>query len=73
MTDALNHRVGPHTGCPFKCLTHWSMEKDPSPGGGGGIIYVPNALNNRESPQAGEPSKRLNGWSYRERLAKEAF
>ena len=22
VTDALNSRVGPHSGCPFKCLTH---------------------------------------------------
>ena len=30
--DALNYRVGPHPGCPFKCLMRPSMEKDPSQG-----------------------------------------
>ena len=24
--DALNYRVGPHPGCPFKCLMHQTME-----------------------------------------------
>ena len=60
---ALSYRVGPYPGCLFKCLTHWSMEKDPSPGGWGETIYVPDALNNREIPQAREPSKCLNGRS----------
>ena len=69
--DALNRRVGPHPGCPFKCLTHWSTEKDPSQGGG--ALYLPDVTNNREGPQAREPSKYLNGWSYEERLAKKPF
>ena len=70
MPEALNYRVGPHTGCPFKCLMCLSAEYDPSQGG---PSNVPNMPNNREGPQAREPSKCLNGQSYRERLAKEAF
>ena len=31
--DALNYRVEPHPGCPFKCLMCWSTENDPSQGG----------------------------------------
>jgi len=26
MPDTLSYRVGPHPGCPFKCLTCWSTE-----------------------------------------------
>ena len=33
MPDALNYRVGPHPGCPFKCLMRRSTEYDPSQGG----------------------------------------
>ena len=32
MPDALNYRVGPHPGCPFKWLMLWSTGKDPSQG-----------------------------------------
>ena len=32
MPDALNYRVGLHSGCPFKCLMHWSTEWDPRQG-----------------------------------------
>ena len=32
MPDALNYRVGPHPGCPFKCLMHQSIKLDPSQG-----------------------------------------
>ena len=28
--EALNYRVGPHAGCPFKCLMRPSTEKDPT-------------------------------------------
>ena len=67
MPETLNYRVGPHPGCPFKCLTCQSSEQDPSRGRGG-ALYVPDILNNREGPQAREPSKCLNRQSYRERL-----
>ena len=70
MPDALNYRVGPHPGRPFKCLMHQSTEQEPSQGV---PLYVPDALNNGEGPQAREPSKCLNGQNYGERLAKEAF
>ena len=50
--DALNYRVGPHPGRPFKCLTSQSTEKDPSQGG---ALYVPEAPTNREGPQPGGP------------------
>ena len=69
MAGALNYRVGPHPGRPFKCLMHQSTEQEPSQGV---PLYVPKAWNNREGAQAMEPSKCLNGWSNRERLAKEA-
>ena len=69
MPDALNYRVGPHPGCPFKCLICESTEQDSRRG----PFYVPDAPNNREGPQARDPSKCLNEWSYRARLAKEAF
>ena len=61
MPDALDYRVGPHTGC--------STTEAQS----GGPLYVPEAPRNREGLQAREPSKCLNGQSYRERPAKEAF
>ena len=32
MPDSLNYRVGPHPGCPCKCLMRWTIEKDPSQG-----------------------------------------
>ena len=70
MPDALNYRVGPHPGCPFKCLMHLSTRVGPQ---AGGHLYLPDAPNNREGPQAREPSKCLNGQSYGQRLAKEAF
>ena len=70
MPDALNYRVGPHPGCPFRCLMHQSTEQEPSQGV---PLYVPDARNNREGAQAMEPSKCLNRRNYRERLAKEAF
>ena len=28
LSDTPNYRVGPHTGCPFKCLMHGTTEKD---------------------------------------------
>ena len=70
MPDVPLYRVGPHPGCPFKCLMCQSTELDPSLGG---TLSVSVMLNNREGPQAREPSTCLNGQSYRERLAKEAF
>ena len=32
MPEALNYRVGPHTGCSFKWLRHQTTEKDPGQG-----------------------------------------
>jgi len=32
MPNALNYRVGPHPGCPFKCLMRRTTEKDPRQG-----------------------------------------
>ena len=29
MPDTLNYIVGLHTGCPFKCLMHWSKRRTP--------------------------------------------
>ena len=69
MPDALNYSIGPHPGCPFKCLTQ-VYRVGPQPGV---PLYVPDVPSNREGPQAREPCKCLNGRSYGERLAKEAF
>ena len=67
--DALNYRVGPQPGRPFKCLTRPSTDRTPArvP------LYVPDARNHREGPQTRGPSKCLHGRSYGERLAEEAF
>ena len=54
MPDALNYTVGPHPGCPFKCLPCQIYRVGPQPGG---PLYVPDMSNNREGPQAREPSK----------------
>ena len=70
MTDVLNHRVGPHPGCPFKCLAAPIYRVGLHPGR---PLCMPDALNSRVGPQAREPSKCPNGGSYRGRLAKEAF
>ena len=51
--QALNYRARPQPGCPFKCLTRPSTEKDPRQGG---ALYVPDVRDNREGPQAGGPS-----------------
>ena len=85
--DALNHRVGPHPGCPFQWLLGQTTEEDASQGApfsawcthlqsgtpARGPLSVPDRWNNREGPQARGPSRCLNGRSYVERRAKEAF
>ena len=70
MPEALNYRVGPNPGCPFKFPDAPIYRVGPHPGG---PFYVPDPPNNREGTQAREPSKCLNRQSYRERLAKGAF
>ena len=49
--EALNYRVGPHLGCPFKCLMSKTTVEDPTRG----PLSVPDARINRERPQAREP------------------
>ena len=63
------HRVGPHPGCPFKCLTRQSTGEDPRQG----ALLCAWCTKQQKGPQAREPSKCLKGQRYRERLAKEAF
>ena len=68
--DALNYRLGPHPGGPFKCLMCQSTGQGPSQGGPPMCLTCQTT---KKGLQAREPLKCLSGWRYGERLVKEAF
>lgn len=74
MPDALNYRVGPHSGSPFKCLMHDLQSRTLARGiPSMCALMCLDVPHNREGPQTREPSKCLDRLSYYERLAKETF
>ena len=57
--DALNCRVGPQPGCPFKCLTCQSIAEDPSQGGPSMCLMH---WTTEKDPRQGSP---LGAWTGR--------